>query len=76
MEELSGTQIELPGEFPPEQAGPFDMLRAEKWQADDGTMICTIWYPSQADPEVGCCFDFREADIDELIRHLQALKES
>ena len=49
-------------------------LRSEKFQCDDGSTWCTIWYPSKTDPETGLCFDFRFEDIAEIIEHLEALK--
>lgn len=49
-------------------------LRAERWEASDGSTWCTIWYELENDPDAGHCFDFRLRDIDEIVRLLRELR--
>jgi hypothetical protein len=50
-------------------------LRGDKVTYPDG-VGCSIWYPFPDMDDTGICFDFPESDIDDIIKLLQALKNS
>ena len=51
-------------------------LRGDKTSYRDG-IGCCVWYPmSEAELEMGMCFDFSFEDIDDFIKLLKKLKRA